>query len=124
MSRIPGVGGGPRHLVLDPTGRWLYATLNADGTVAKIDLRTRAVVGRVSTGRAPRSMTIAADGRSLYVVNYQSATVSKLRTDDLRVVQTVPTNQEPIGITYDADGGAAHVWVACYTGSIMVFRDA
>jgi YVTN family beta-propeller protein len=68
-------------------------------------------------------MTIAEDGRSLYVVNYGSGTVSKLRASDLRVVQVVATNRHPIGITYDVHGGAGYVWVACYTGSIMVFRD-
>jgi len=120
---IEGVGSGPRHLVIDPAGRWLYATLNGEGRVAKIDLRSRRVVARVATGRAPRSMAIAEDGRSLYVVNYGSDTVSKLRTSDLRVLQVVPTNRHPIGIAYDVHRGAGHVWVACYSGTIMVFKD-
>ncbi len=122
VSWLRGVGAGPRHLVIDPRGRFLYATLNAEGRVAKVDLETGRVVARVSTGSAPRSMAIADDGRSLYVVNYESNTVSKLRTKDMRVVQTVPTNPGPIGITYDA--ATRQVWVACYSGSIMVFRDA
>jgi YVTN family beta-propeller protein len=121
---IQGVGSGPRHLVIDPAGRWLYATLNGEGRVAKIDLRTRRVVARVATGAAPRSMTIAEDGRALYVVNYGSGTVSKLRTSDLRVLQVVRTNRHPIGIAYDVHRGAGHVWVACYTGTIMVFKDS
>jgi YVTN family beta-propeller protein len=120
---IEGVGSGPRHLVIDPAGRWLYVTLNGEGRVAKLDLGTRRVVARVATGAAPRSMTIAEDGRSLYVVNYESGTVSKLRTSDLRVLQVVRTNRHPIGITFDLHGGAGHVWVACYTGTIMVFKD-
>jgi YVTN family beta-propeller protein len=120
---IEGVGAGPRHLVPDPAGRWLYATLNGEGRVAKVDLRSGRVVARVATGAAPRSMTIAEDGRSLYVVNYHSGTVSKLRASDLAVLQVVETNRHPIGITYDVHGGAGYVWVACYSGSIMVFRD-
>jgi YVTN family beta-propeller protein len=121
---IEGVGSGPRHLVIDPAGRWLYVTLNGEGRVAKLDLRSRRVVARVATGSAPRSMTIAEDGRSLYVVNYRSGTVSKLRTSDLGVVQVVRTNRHPIGIAYDVHGGAGYVWVACYSGSIMVFKDS
>jgi YVTN family beta-propeller protein len=121
---IEGIGSGPRHLVIDPAGRWLYATLNGEGRVAKIDLRSGRVVARVATGRAPRSMTIAEDGRALYVVNYESGTVSKLRTRDLRVLQVVGTNRHPIGIAYDVHRGAGHVWVACYTGTIMVFKDS
>jgi YVTN family beta-propeller protein len=120
---IEGVGAGPRHLVIDPAGSWLYVTLNGEGRVAKIDLRSRRVVDRVATGSAPRSMTIAEDGRSLYVVNYNSGTVSKLRASDLRVLQVVTTNRHPIGITYDVHDGAGYVWVACYTGTIKVFKD-
>ena len=79
------------------------------------------VVAKVATGEAPRSMDIAPDGRSLYIVNYESNTVSKVRTRDMAVLQTVATNAHPIGITYDR--ATRQVWVACYTGSLMVFRD-
>ncbi len=118
---ITGVGTSPRHLVMSPGGRWLYVTLNADGTVAKIDLRTDKVVARVATGSQPRSMAIAPDGRSLYVVNNGSNTVTKIRTSDMTIIQTVQTNSAPIGITYVPD--RREIWVACYTGTIMVFKD-
>ena len=118
---LRGVGISPRHLVIDPAGRYLYATLNAEGRVAKVDLRSGRVVAKAATGNAPRSMAIAPDGRSLYVVNYESDTVAKVRTRDLRVLQTVRTNPDPIGITYDA--ATRQVRVACYSGSLMVFRD-
>ncbi len=119
---LRGVGVSPRHLVIAPGGRWLYATLNAEGRVAKIDLRTHRVVAKVATGSAPRSMAISPDGQFLYVVNYNSDTVSKVRARDLKVLQTVRTNPDPIGITYDAQ--SRQVWVACYSGSLMVFKDA
>jgi YVTN family beta-propeller protein len=122
VSWIYGVGSGPRHLVIDPENRFLYVTLNSAGMVAKIDLGTDRVVERISTGQAPRSMAIAEDGRSLYVVNYESNTVAKVRTRDMKVIQTVPTGFHPIGITFDP--GNSRVWVACYSGEIMVFRDA
>ena len=67
------VGGGPRHLNLSPDGRWLYVTLNQDGTVAKLDTATEQVVARVATGNEPRSASLAADGANLFVVNYESA---------------------------------------------------
>jgi YVTN family beta-propeller protein len=121
ISWIPNVGSAPRHLVTGPEGRWLYATINGDGVVDKIDLSTRKVVSHVATGRAPRSMAISPEGGYLYVVNYLSNTMSKVRTSDMRVVQTVPTKADPIGVTYD---DATHqVWVACYSGAIMVFKD-
>ena len=115
------IGNAPRHLTVDPNGKYLYATLNSEGTVAKIDLKTGKVVDKVSTGKAPRSMTISAQGKLLYVVNYFSNTVSKVRTSDMKVLQTVKVNSSPIGITYDPETN--QVWVACYSGSIMVFQD-
>ncbi len=117
--RLP-VGAGPRALVIGPAGRFLFATLNAEGTVARLDLRTGAV-RKVQTGSAPRSMDVAPDGRSLYVVNYESGTVSKLRASDMRVLQTIEACYHPIGITYEPV--TRRVWVACYTGSVLVLDD-
>ena len=118
-SWIYGVGQGPRHLVLSPDGATLYATLNGEGKVAKIDAASGAVQAKVSTGQAPRSMDISADGKYLYVVNYESGTMSKVDTATMQTVQSLPTGYHPIGITYDRRTG--NVWVANYTGSIMIF---
>lgn len=115
------IGNAPRHLTIDPNGKYLYATLNGEGNVAKIDIGTGKVVDKVTTGEAPRSMTISDDGKHIYVVNYFSNTVSKVRTSDMKVRDTVRVNSSPIGITYDPQ--TDRVWVACYSGSIMVFQD-
>jgi YVTN family beta-propeller protein len=119
-TRRLAIGAGPRALALGPAGRYLFATLNAEGTVARLDLRTGAVA-KARTGSAPRSMDIAPDGRSLYVVNYESGTVSKLRASDMHVLQTIEACYHPIGITYEPV--TRRVWVACYTGSILVLDD-
>ena len=55
------------------------------------------------------------------MVNYDSNTITKLRASDLSVLQTIATGVNPIGITYDATTG--DVWVAVYTGQILVFAD-
>ena len=122
LSWLVKVGVTPRHLCLDPVdNRYLYATLNNEGNVVKVDLVTNKVVKKCYSGKAPRSMTISDDGAYLYVVNYLSNTVSKIRTADMVVTEKQKTNQHPIGITYDAD--KQNIWVACYSGSIMVFKD-
>jgi DNA-binding beta-propeller fold protein YncE len=67
-------------------------------------------------------MAISTDGTALFVVNYDSGTMAKVRAGDLHVLQTVGTNYHPIGITYDPVSG--NVWVSCYGGTLMVFRNA
>jgi YVTN family beta-propeller protein len=115
------IGRSPRHLNLDPAGKYLYASLNGEGRLAKIDLSKRKVVDKVVTGNAPRSMVLSDDGERLYVVNYGDNTVSKVRTKDLKVLQRVKVAPNPIGITFDPQ--TRQVWVACYSGQIMVFQD-
>ncbi|BEP12960.1 beta-propeller fold lactonase family protein [Acidothermaceae bacterium B102] len=115
------VGVSPRHIVISPDGHYVYATLNAGGGIVKVDTRSLQVVRRVATGTQPRSMAISHDGRSLYVVNYVSNTVTKVRSDDLAVLQRVSTGKNPIGISDDPVTG--NIWVAIYTGQILVFQD-
>jgi YVTN family beta-propeller protein len=115
------IGRSPRHLNLDPAGKYLYASLNGEGRIAKISLTNGQVTDKVLTGNAPRSMVLSDDGQLLYVVNYNENTVSKVRTSDMKVLQKVNVASHPIGITYDPQ--TRQVWVACYSGSIMVFQD-
>jgi len=112
-------GSNPRHVVVSPNGQFLYVTLNQPGDVVKILRRTQQVLGIIHTGVDCRSLAISANGTTLYVVNYLSDTMSMVRASDLRILQTVPTGQHPVGITFDPVTG--HVWVAVYTGQIMIF---
>jgi YVTN family beta-propeller protein len=121
LSWIRGIGRSPRHLILSPDDKYLYATLNGEDKVAKVDVKTRRLVKKVGTGQRPRSMASSADGGCLYVVNYDSDTVSKVDTSTMTVVETVAVNRHPIGIAYDAE--TRKVWVACYSGTLMVFQD-
>jgi hypothetical protein len=99
----------------------LYCTLSREGTVIKIDLVSGKIVKSAYIGREARSMCLSPDGTHLYAVAYEDNRLVKLATADLTKVAVEPTRQQPIGITCDPETGA--VWVACYSGSIMVFED-
>jgi YVTN family beta-propeller protein len=78
------------------------------------------VVAVRHTGSGCRSLAISTDGTALFVVNYDSNTMTMLRADNLAVIQNVRTGTHPVGITYD--GTTGRVWVAVYTGAIMIFN--
>ncbi len=119
VTMFRGVGNSPRHLVLSPDSRRLFVTLNGDNRVVALETASGAVVARTYTGSQPRSMAISSDGQALYVVNYASNTVSILRASDLSLVRTFPVPDHPIGITYEPT--MHRVWVACYSGEILVY---
>jgi YVTN family beta-propeller protein len=110
-----------RHVVIDPQNPdFLYASLNIPGDVVKIDRRTGKILAEVHTGSDCRSLAISTDGTALYVVNYLSNTVTELASSNLKILQVVPTGTNPVGVTYD--GTTGRVWVAVYTGEILVFN--
>lgn len=52
LSWLTKVGLTPRHLVIDPiNNRYLYATLNNEGNVVKVDLTTNKVVRSATAGK-------------------------------------------------------------------------
>ncbi len=112
------VGDGPRHLLIH--NGCLYYSLNSGAKVVKWNFRTD-VKSSAKVGTGPRSMAFSADYAYLYVVNYHDDTFSKIRTSDMEVVQTLATRDKPIGITVDPENN--RVWVACYSGNIMLFDE-
>ena len=114
------VGSNVRHVVIDPiNGQYLYVSLNASGVVEKINRATGHIMARVHTGSECRTLAISTDGTALFVVNYNSNTMTMLRSSDLHVLQNVATGTHPVGVTYD--GRTGRVWVAVYTGALMIF---
>ena len=87
----------------------------------KVDTTTGKIVGSVRTGAAPRTIVLSDDGRSLYVVNYDDDTLVKVATADMRVVQRLATGHHPVGVTFEPV--TRTVWVSCYSGTLMIFRE-
>jgi YVTN family beta-propeller protein len=121
VARQIAVGSNVRHVVIDPiNGRYLYASLNASGVVVKVDRISGRVMNRIHTGAGCRTVAISGDGTAIFVVNYDSNTMTMLRTSDMHVIQAVATGTHPVGVTYD--GKTGRVWVAVYTGELMIFN--
>ncbi|MDH4129019.1 MAG: YncE family protein [Spirochaetota bacterium] len=116
------VGLNPRHLCIDQLARYLYVSLNGEGCVVKIDLKTNKITARIYTGLAPRSMVISKSGDYIYVVNYRSNTLSKVKVSNMKIVENKTTYSKPIGISLDETDNK--IWVACYSGYIMVLGDS
>ncbi|MEL6256822.1 MAG: beta-propeller fold lactonase family protein, partial [Bacteroidota bacterium] len=121
MNWMNAHGKTPRHVILDPSDRFLYVSLSREGEVAKIDLVKRELVKKINTGKEARSITLSGNANYLYVVNYEDDKLSKIATDSMVVLEDIKTHEKPIGITFDEE--TQLIWVACYTGSIMIFED-
>jgi YVTN family beta-propeller protein len=114
------VGRAPRHVCIDTKDSFLYVTLNHEGNLARINLHTKKIT-KLKVGGTPRSMVIGNEDRFLYIVNYSAAQMTKVDLKSFQVKETIETGKSPIGITYDQKHN--RIWVACYSGSIMVYSD-
>lgn len=115
------VGETPRAVVIDPADpAILYVSLNLPGDVVEVNRHSGKILAEVHTGQDCRSLAISTDGTALFVVNYLSNTMTMLRASDLKTLQVVSTGVNPVGITFDAT--SARVWVAVYTGEILVYN--
>ncbi len=119
-SKIENVGRAPRHLCISSDDSVLYVSLNNEGKIAKINLNNYSIE-KISCSGAPRSMIMTPDDKFLYVVNYSINKFSKIDLRKFEVVEQRETKDNPIGIAFDDE--TKEVWVACYSGSLMVYED-
>ncbi len=120
VNYITNVGKAPRSLILADNDSTLYVSLNASNSILKYNCYTTEKIS-CKTPSGPRSMTLDPSENYLYVVNYFDNTFSKINTDSMLLKTTVTTNAKPIGIC--ANWKTAEIWVACYSGTIEVFKD-
>lgn len=60
--------------VYDPTGAYLFVTLETSRELVVIDVHRRAQLFRVDTGRAPQGLVVSPDGATLWVENFMDRT--------------------------------------------------
>jgi YVTN family beta-propeller protein len=104
----------PVQVAFSPDGATAYVSLNAENAVARIDVASRALTGRVQVGLGPVQIFVSPDNRTLLVANQgtpeqPSTTVSFVETASLSVVETVETGQGAHGVSIDPTGRHAYV---------------
>jgi YVTN family beta-propeller protein len=75
------------------------------GTVARIDLDSRAVVEELTAGSAPVGLTVAPEHDRVYVTNRGDGTVSVLSVVDGSECGRIDVGEGPGGVVVDPDDG-------------------
>ena len=99
------VGDSPAGVGLEADSAWVAN--EGDGTVTRIDLKTRRVRGApIPVGKNPRAVATRAD--TVWVANFGGGSISRIDAGSGRVVQTIPVGRGPMDIAVGRD----YVWVS------------
>jgi YVTN family beta-propeller protein len=109
----------PRHLCVQHN--YLYASLNGEGAICRINLSNHQVK-KLAVGKAPRSMVLSASKNKLFVNCYGESKVSIIDLNSFKLDSEIKTSSYPIGICLNNEN--EQVWVSCYLGYIQVFAEA
>lgn len=108
------VGQAPAQVAFAPDGRFVYASLNGEDAVAKVDVERRRLVGKVKVGNGPIQTFVTPDNRFLLVANQgderdPGTTVSFIDTASFTVTTDIETGQGAHGIVVEPSGSHAYV---------------
>jgi 6-phosphogluconolactonase (cycloisomerase 2 family) len=114
LTAVPGspfaVGSNPQSLVVDPAGRYVFASNVAANQVATYSITPASgaltLVSSTAAGLLPTAMAIDPSGQFLYAANFNSNTVSAYTVSATGVLVRVPgspflTFLQPHGIAID-----------------------
>ena len=103
------VGRHPAHVVIDPQGKFIYATNSEDDTVSVIDAAQKRQVKTIATGKFPHGLRMSPDGREIYTANVNDGTVSVISTAEQKEVARVPVGKSPVQVGFTPDGKRVYV---------------
>ncbi|MCW5889295.1 MAG: beta-propeller fold lactonase family protein [bacterium] len=116
----------PTDVTFTPDGRSVYLTGCRDfcstGTIEQLDVASRNVVRRLTTGPSPYRFALSPDGTRGYTTNLAAPSLSILDLGSGSVVATVPVGVEPTGLAVSPDG--KRVYVASQTAGTLAVVDA
>ena len=108
----------PRHILISPDGRTLYASGNQSGAVGRYDLAAmlRALAGAggkriggpggetLAVGRGARTIALSPDGRTLYAAINNESRLVKVDLAGWRVVDRAAVDPFTVGLAVSPDG--------------------
>jgi DNA-binding beta-propeller fold protein YncE len=120
----------PRHLVVDPTGQYLYASDSKGGIVARVRLSEalaslsanpgKSVPGpkgeRLNVGVRPRTIAISPDALNLYVSVHGAKRLVRVDTKTWKVADGIDVSPFPVGLDVSPDG--AYVAITSQGGPV------
>ena len=103
--------GGINHADFAIDGRFVIFTCEYHGSLAKIDLVNRKVVGylKLSKGRMPQDVRVSPDGKTFFVAELQSGGVFVVDGDSFKEVGFIPTGVGTHGLYPSRDGTKLYV---------------
>ena len=102
---------GPRPAYVTSAGGAVWFSLVERSSVARVDPRTRSVLGTSPAGARPVNLAPGADGRSVWVPDDAGDVVTRLDARTGAVMATVPVGAGPAVVDAGPDG---RVWVTLY----------
>lgn len=109
VATVPDLGRYPRGIAVTPDSRYAYVAVMGESHITKVDLETRAVVGRIEVGRGPRHVVLDPEGRYLYASLNHLGEVVKVDLSNDTVVARVATGVEARSVAISNDGTALYV---------------
>jgi YVTN family beta-propeller protein len=101
--------GHPGHVVADAGGREAFVTIAANDSISIVDLASRSITGRVSTGRFPHGLRMSPDGQEICVANVRDGTVSFIAVAGRKEDARIAVGKAPVQVAYSPDGDRIHV---------------
>lgn len=103
------IGKHPAHVIIDPQGKFIYATNSEDDTISVVDAAQRKVVKTISTGKMPHGLRMSPDGREIYVANTGDGTVSVVSAAEQKETARIPVGKAPVQVGFTPDGKRVYI---------------
>ena len=100
---------GVDHIDFSADGSYLIATCEFSGRLVKIDLRTRTVVGYLTTGGQPQDIKVDPAGKVFYVADMAAGGLQEIDGDQFRKIGFLPTGPETHGLYPSRDAKTMYV---------------